>query len=204
MQEQLEALRGLLDELHAERRAQKDKEQSERWTRYTSISIVIIAVLTAIATLWVGKYATRTLAALNDSTFFQVRASDNWSLYQAKSIKQHLYEVTRDQTQALHPAGESAEAKLVVSINGKVAQYERERREIKAQSEGLEKERDQARAVATSAANKGGNMQLVVALLQIAVALSSIALVAKNRRLWELGILLASGASLFMGYTFLQ
>ena len=54
--EQLEALRGLLDELHAERRAQKDKEQSERWTRYTSISIVIIAVLTAIgfATAFLG------------------------------------------------------------------------------------------------------------------------------------------------------
>ena len=54
MQEQLEALRGLLDELHAERRAQKDKEQSERWTRYTSISIVIIAVLTAIAAVLLG------------------------------------------------------------------------------------------------------------------------------------------------------
>lgn len=203
MQEHLDELRSLLGELQAERRAAKERDRGERWTRYTSISIVIIAVLTAIASLWVGKYSTKTLAALNDSTFFQVRASDTWSLYQAKSIKQHLYEVTRDQTLALGPADGSAEAKLVISINGKVAQYENERHEIKAQSEALERQRDQARTLATDSANKGGNMQLVVALLQIAVALCSIALVAKNRRLWELGLLVAAGATGFMVYTFL-
>lgn len=199
----MDDLKDLISELRADRQATRDREHKERWTRYTSITVVVVAVLTAFASLWVGRYSTRTLAALNDATYYQVKASDEWSYYQAKSIKQNLYEVTRDQTQALLPKVGSAEAQLVIDINAKVARYESERQTIKQKAEHLEAQRDASRAQATIAAGKGAAVQLVVALLQIAIALCSIALLAKQRRLWELGLLVSAGATSYMIYAFL-
>jgi hypothetical protein len=37
-----------------------EKEQREAWTKYVSLTVVIIAVIAAIATQWGGKYSGRT------------------------------------------------------------------------------------------------------------------------------------------------
>src|SRR3569832_1915867 len=89
-------LKGFIADLKADRAAQKEKESRESWTKYTSMSLVFIAVLAAVATQWSGKFSSRTLVELNNSTFYQAEASDQWSYYQAKSIKQNLYEAMRD------------------------------------------------------------------------------------------------------------
>src|SRR5437773_4627817 len=95
LQSELVELKNFIADLKADRAAQKDKEKRESWTKYTSLSIVFIAVLAAVATQWSGKYSSRVLVALNDATFDQAKASDQWSYYQAKSIKQNLYEIGR-------------------------------------------------------------------------------------------------------------
>src|SRR6266446_997094 len=89
---ELSELKGFIADLKADRAIQKEKEQRESWTKYTAVSLVFVAVLAAVATQWAGKYSSRTLVELNNATFFQAEASDQWSYYQAKSIKQNLYE----------------------------------------------------------------------------------------------------------------
>lgn len=89
-------LKTFIADLKAERVAQKEKEKRESWTKYTSMSIVFIAVLAAIATQWAGKYSGRTLVELNNATFHQAKATDQWSYYQANSIKQNLYESIKE------------------------------------------------------------------------------------------------------------
>src|SRR5438270_10459196 len=96
LQSELDELKNFIADLKADRAAQKEKEKREAWTKYVSLSIVVIAVLAAIATQWAGKYSSRTLVKLNESTFNQVKASDTWGEYQANSIKQNLYEVAHD------------------------------------------------------------------------------------------------------------
>src|SRR5262249_54868835 len=92
LDQELAELKGFIADLKAERAAQKEKERREGWTKYTAISLVFIAVLAAVANQWAGKYSSRVLVELNNSTFNQAKASDEWSYYQAKSIKQNLYE----------------------------------------------------------------------------------------------------------------
>src|SRR3954468_3316402 len=96
LDKELLELKGFIAELKADRTAQKEKEKRESWTKYTAISLVFIAVLAAIATQWAGKYSSRVLVELNNSTFNQAKASDQWGYYQAKSIKLNLYEVLRE------------------------------------------------------------------------------------------------------------
>ena len=89
---ELGELKEFIAELKADRAAQKEKEKREAWTKYTSISLVQIAVLASLAAQWAAKYSSRVLVSLNDSTFYQAQASDQWGYYQAKSIKRNLYE----------------------------------------------------------------------------------------------------------------
>src|SRR5208282_1363802 len=89
----LDELKALVAELRAEHVAQKEKEKRERWTKYVSLTMVVVAVLAAIATLKGGGFSTRSLKEMNEATFNQTQASDQWSFFEAKSIKQNLYQI---------------------------------------------------------------------------------------------------------------
>src|ERR1035438_2056003 len=88
LDKELAELKAFIADLKQDRAAQKEKEQREAWTKYTAVSLVFIAVLAAVATQWSGKYSGKVLVELNNSTYKQAQASDLWSYYRAKSIKQ--------------------------------------------------------------------------------------------------------------------
>jgi hypothetical protein len=195
LDKEIAELKEFVADLKQDRAAQKEKEHREAWTKYTAVSLVFIAVLAAVATQWSGKYSGRVLVELNDSTFKQAQASDQWSYYQAKSIKQNLYEAMREvaaKTPATH--GEH-EKQALEAFNAKVAKYEAEKAEIKQKAEQLEQERDAARVAATSASQHGSGMGLAIAIFQISIALASICMVTKKRPLWYVALILAALAT---------
>ena len=198
LQNELNELKNFIADLKADRAAQKEKEKREAWTKYTSLSIVFIAVLAAVATQWSGKYSSRVLVALNDATFHQAKASDQWSYYQAKSIKQNLYEVARDQLPKTSEASDSAAAKQPEGFNAKIAKYEQDKNQIQADAKNLEGQRDQARQAAVISSQLGSRMGLAVSIFQISIAMGSICLVVKKKPLWYLSLLLAGLAAVEM------
>ncbi len=189
---ELSELKELVADLKADRATQKEKERRESWTKYTSMSLVVVAVLTALATQWAGKYSGRAMTNLNEATFKQAQASDQWSYYQAKSIKQNLYEALRESApkDAAVLTGVSLEA-----FNAKVAKYESDKAKIMEEARLLEKGRDDARAAAVSASAHAGGMSLSIILLQVAIALSSICLMTKKRPLWYVSLGLTAVAA---------
>ena len=50
LEKEIAELKEFVAELKSDRAAQKEKEKREAWTKYTSMSIVFIAVLAAVAT----------------------------------------------------------------------------------------------------------------------------------------------------------
>src|SRR5712671_3851371 len=191
LQSELNELKQFVADLKADRAAQKEKEKREAWTKYTSLSIVFIAVLAAVATQWSGKYSSRVLVSLNDATFNQAKASDLWSYYQAKSIKQNLYDVAREQLSKTGEAPDSATGKQVDSFNAKITKYEQEKNQVQAEAKKLEAQRDEARQAAVIASQHGSGMGLAVSISQISIAMGSICLVVKKKPLWYLSVFLA-------------
>lgn len=189
-----EELRQFVADLKADRAAQKEKERKESWTKYVSVSLVLIAVLSAIATSKGGGLSTKSLRAMNDAAFRQSQASDQWSFYQAKSTKRHLYEIDRDH---LKKAGQDTK-----TDDERIDRYEKESAEIKAKAEELEKLRDVARATADKAAESGKEVGGLVSLLQVAVACGSISLVIKKKPLWFLALAIAAYASVRLAIAF--
>jgi hypothetical protein len=202
LQKELEELKGFIADLKNDRAAQKEKEKREAWTRHTSLSLVLLAVLAAVATQWGGKFSSRVLVNLNDSTFQQSQASDQWSYYQAKSIKQNLYEITREQL----PKNTEPTAVLVAAqsdkLSSKIEKYEEDKKQIQSEARGFEEKRDEARAAAMRASRQGSAMGLAVSIYQIAIAMGSICLVVKKKPLWYLSLLLGALATAQMIYAF--
>jgi len=202
---ELNELKQFVVDLKADRAAAKEKEQREAWTKYVSLTVVIIAVIAAIASQWAGKYSGRSLTKLNDATYFQSQASDQWSFYQAKSIKQNLYEVTRPQGGAgILPAGpgprvnDPESERRAKDFEEKIARYDKEKKEIMDKAKALEAKRDEARDAAGAASEKGGRMGLAVAIFSISIALSSISMVTKKKPLWFVSMLMAVPAVIQM------
>jgi hypothetical protein len=176
----LNELKDLVAELRAEHVAQKEKEKRERWTRYVSLTMVIIAVSAAIATLKGGGFSTRTLKAMNEATFNQAQASDKWSYFEAKSIKQNLYELELEHLTAATPL----DADAIAKVKAKIEQYTKDKADITADAKKLEAARDDARKEATNAAEHSKEMGLSITIFQIAIALGAMCLIVKKKPLW--------------------
>src|SRR5437868_4881411 len=58
----------------------KEKKEERRWSLWVAVSTALIAVLAATASLLAGHHS-------NEALIEQVKASDLWAYYQAKSIK---------------------------------------------------------------------------------------------------------------------
>ncbi len=189
MNQDLNELKDFVAALKSDKQAQKDKEKREGWTKFVSLSMVCLAVLTAIATLRAGGYSSATLKQLNDATFNQANASDQWAYFQAKSIKQNLYEMERDRA-----ATAGADAKIVEKASAKIDRYETEKGEIKKKAEEFEHKRDAARKAATYAADRSREMGLAITAFQVAIALGGICLVVKKRWLWAASLTVGTAA----------
>ena len=164
----------LIRSIHAERSAAKEKERREGWTKYVSLMIVGLAVATAIGSLKAAGFGSRVMLK-------QAQASDTWSFYQSKSIKQRISEM-----EARTLTGE--EAKRAAAD---VDRYRGEEKGLQAKAEGLEAERDEA-------AKHGKPLGFAIASLQIAIALASVCLITKRKLLWA-----ASGALGIIGALYL-
>ena len=145
---------------------------------FRSLTLVCLAVLTAIATLKGGGFTTHTLKELNEATYQQAHASDQWAFFQAKSIKQNLYEIERD----LLP--KDADAKAAEKVTAKIEKYEKEKGEITKEAKGHEEKRDAARANADKVALLGKDMGMAITFFQVSVALGGICLITKKKWLW--------------------
>ena len=65
------------------------EEKKEQWLNYLALTTVIFAVCATLATFKGGGFSTKSIMS-------QSQASDEWALYQSKSIKSYLYQMQAD------------------------------------------------------------------------------------------------------------
>lgn len=168
------------------------EEKKEGWLNYLALITVILALGSTLSTLRVGSFSNRSILK-------QTQASNQWSYFQAKSIKSYLYEIQRDELQreleiiaptATKEAAEKLQTRIA-DYSEKVKRYDAEKADIVKEAKNLEAERD----LATLHSQAFG---LAVILLQLAILLSSIAALMKKKGVWAVGLALgALGAVAF-------
>ena len=184
LQNELSDLKGFIAELKADRAATREKEKREAWTKYVSLTVVIIAVIGSIAAQWSGKYSSRVQLS-------QAKASDAWSLYQARSVKGHLLEVT---TNVLAKSGNSSdpEVQKLIQVYAKdVSHYNSGKDESQKIAKAFEDDRDSAEAL-------GKKLGPAIPLFSVSIAMASMCLLTKRKPLWLVAILAAAIATVVM------
>ena len=164
----------------------------EMFRRLTAIYVGAVAMLLAIAGLG-GAEASKEMLNAN------IHASDTYAFYQAKNIRQTLYQTSAAELELLAAGGnaipgeQSAKAaELIKRYRENVARYESEpatgegKKELMAKAKEWEHERDHARAQLP-------NFEYAEALFQIAIVLGSVAIVAASPFLVGFSGLLALG-----------
>ncbi len=152
-------------------------EARERWINWAAATAAILAGLAAISSTLGDSYLTKSSRA-------QIQSNDQWSYYQAKSIKASI----------LH-------AKIELLAAGGKTQSEADRAKLDEYEHDLEALKTQAeQSAAMSEANLGRHevLQRGVTLFHIAIAVVAIAVLTRLRSFWYLSI--AAGA---LGVVFL-
>lgn len=157
------------------------KEEKERWQNWLALSTAIMAVLAALTTLYMGKYSSRAIMA-------QGLESDQWAYYQAKSIKGHTYEISRQalELQYRSQKGLSDQVKVdyekvLNKYDEEIKRYDGEKKDIKTQAEKIAKGKHKAQEM-------GGNFAYALIFLQIAIMLSSLSSLTKKKYLWYIAL----------------
>jgi len=167
----------------------------DTFRRRAAVLIGVIAMLLAITTLG-GSSATKTMLTAN------IHASDTYSFYQAKSVRQTANQLAADQLEILlatradlTPEARADIQKRIERYKATVARYESEpstgegKQELLAKAKTYEVQRDQAM-------QRDPNFEFADALFQIAIVLGSVSIVSGSRLLLAACAGLAAVASL--------
>jgi serine phosphatase RsbU (regulator of sigma subunit) len=145
---------------------------------FTSRLAVLTAVLSTVGAIFGymgGHSQNAALIYKNEAAIQKTAASNQWNYYQAKSNKQNLGELSVTLT-----SGE-AQKKFVEAVE----RYKQEKEEIKGAAEALEEKAKLADQKSDQEMHVHERWALATTLIQIAIALSAIALLTRKR--WMLG-----------------
>jgi Domain of unknown function (DUF4337) len=151
-----------------------------------SVTMAILAVCVAVVSLMGHRSHTEELLMQNHAT-------DQWAYYQAKNIRMHNYEMGLDQLALTEFKDKGAADKVREKYQSEAERYKKEQDDIQKKAMEFEDE-------STKAQHKGDRFDLGEVFLEVALVITSLALLTKNRFYWLLG-LLAGGAGLVVAAT---
>jgi hypothetical protein len=141
-----------------------------------TFTMAVLAVVLAATTLLGHRAHTEEL-------LFQSKASDQWAYYQAKSIREHTYEIFLDLL-SVSAMKDPAQAEHVKEkYTREVERYKDELKEVETEARSFEGEvaHEQRRA---------NRFDLGEVCLEAAIVIASLTLLTKRREFWQLGILM--------------
>lgn len=157
--------------------ATKPEEKKETWLNWLAITTILFSAAATLATFRGGGLSTKAVLS-------QSHASDNWSYFQAKSVKQHTYEMQRDmfKIQVLEATDKTRDAyqERIAKYDKNVLRYEKEKKSIALQAVTLEAERQRCQDI-------GAFFGLAVPYLQVGIMLSALAALMKKKPIWMVG-----------------
>jgi Domain of unknown function (DUF4337) len=186
----------IAEKIHGEHEAHS-AEADANFRKFTGIYLGIVAMLLAITALG-GAHATKTIVNSN------IQASDTYSFYQARNIRQTAYQIAAEQLDAellaqpeMPDAAKAKMTQMVKRYRDRVDRYESDPKTGDGKKELLEKAKE-LEARRDHAAERDPNFDYAEALFQIAIVLGSVSIVAASRPLVHLSGILAIAGTLLM------
>ena len=144
-------------------------ESHNRWSMLVAISTAFMAAFAALSSLMAGHQS-------NEALITQIKASDQWSYYNAKGIKAEVADaVTRINFSKATDSTKTTDARKT--------KLKEDQKKIQEKAEELEKESE-------AHLNKDMILARAVTFFQIAISISAISLLSKKKPLWYISLIL--------------
>ena len=158
-------------------------EPQETWIKWVALTTTILAVCAAIGSLKGGGYSTKV-------GLLTTQESNKWSYFQSKSIKQSLIETKKDllELELMRSPEAPVKAELekkITAATETVARYDKEKAQIKVEAEKLNADQGELKV-------HGGNFGMAVMFFQIAIMLSAIGSLLKQKYAWVIGLVMGA------------
>jgi len=187
-----------MDEVELPNPEELEEIKGKRFPRKAALVTAIYAVILAIASLGGSR-------AMKEMLLAQQQASDQWAFYQAKSIREHLYKsqkmVLENElgllSETLSPESVKKVEASIKALSEEESRYANQKQEIEDEARKLEKERDKNRS-------RDPYFEYAEVLLQIAIVMASVSIIAGSRAVFAVSILFASFGALMCVNGYLQ
>ncbi|HXW69284.1 MAG TPA: DUF4337 domain-containing protein [Dissulfurispiraceae bacterium] len=169
-----------------------EEEKGKRFTKYVALVTAIFAVLLAITSLGGNNAAKEMLLT-------QQQSADQWAFYQSKAMREHLYRSQKmrleadlfDRPATMKPAAQKKYEALLNSFREAEVRENAEKKKIEADAKRLEEERDRNMS-------KDPYFDHAEVLLQIAIVMASISILASSRQVFAFAIVCATAGTILM------
>ena len=155
--------------------------KAHAFTRRVALTTAVIAVMLAISSLGGNN-------AMKEMILAQQQASDQWAYYQAKAGREHFYrgqkmhlELDLLEKETLKPEIRQRYESLLKQMASQEERYGKERQEIEKAARRLEHERDVA-------SSKDPYFDFSEVLLQIAIVMSTVAILSQSRAIYGVAL----------------
>lgn len=139
----------------------------DKWIGQVALSSAFLAVFAAISALMAGHHS-------NEAMIEQIRASDQWSYFQAKGVKSSVLQTKLQIYEALGKPTKPEDQEKLVEYKAEQEEISHKAKELEESSEGhLAKHQTLAKAVT---------------FFQVAIAISAIAVLVRRRKFWYLSL----------------
>jgi Domain of unknown function (DUF4337) len=146
----------------------------EPWTLPVAITISILAVLVAMATLMGHRSSI-------EAVLLQTQASDQWAFYQAKNIRLHELQSVADMLGVFTPVEKEKAEEVREKYQKEIDRYEKDKDQIGEKAKEFENER----AVVSHREDRFDAGEVI---LDIALIICSLTLLTKIKAFWYSGI----------------
>ena len=150
----------------------------EPWTLPVAVTMSILTVLVAMATLLAHRAAT-------DKLLLQTKATDQWAYYQAKNIRLHEMQSVVDLLGALAPADKEKAAALEEKYKKEVERYQSDKDDISEKAKDFESE-------GAHISHREDRFDLAEVILEIGLIICSLTLITRKMIFWYAGIALGA------------
>lgn len=158
------------------------EEKKELWLNYLALTTVILAVCATLSTFKGGGFSTRAVMS-------QTQTSDQWAFYQSKSIKGYLYEMQKEKLELeLKTLGPKTAKPIIEEYGKKIEEYTTKIAKYDKEKVGIQKEAKRFESIRDDAQKHSQIFGIAVIFLQIAILLSSIAALTKQKYIWLIGL----------------
>ena len=157
-----------------------------------SVTIAVLAVITAVTGSLEVTESGAAITAASRAVLSQDQATDSWNAYQAASIKKHLFGLAAQ-----------AQPARAADLGPQAAKYTTDQERYGEDARRAEEGRRRATEESEAHEHRHHRLTLAATLLQIAIAISTVAIVTRRRAFWYGALALGAAGALTSASAFL-